>query len=280
MLKGIFFFLLFFCTISLKAQYREIKVRLSKELNEISGLELINDTLLVAHNDSGNEPRIFFISTEGNIRHTTFIINAKNIDWEDITQDDEGNLYIADVGNNLNSREDLYIYKVKISEALNHDSLNAEIISVRYQDQTTFSPIKENLNYDCESIYWKTDSLFLVSKSRSKPWTGIATIYRLPAKQGNQIAVARDSLLIGKNRWQKDAVTSADVKENTLCLLTYNRMIVYSFVGGEWEKEFSYKFKKYNQKEALVMESLDKIYVAAEKHRFLGGPFLYIIRKK
>lgn len=280
MLKGIFFFLLLFCFTSLKAQYREEKVRLSKELNEISGLEIINDTLLVAHNDSGNKPNIYFISTEGNIYHTTFITNAKNVDWEDITQDDEGNLYIADVGNNLNSRKDLCIYKVKISEALKNDSVSAEIISIRYQDQTTFLPTKENLNYDCESIYWMADSLYLISKSRSKPWIGDAKVYRLSTQPGGQIAVPLDSLLIGKSRWQKDAVTSADVKENKLCLLTYNRMIIYNFEKGEWEKESSYKFKKYNQKEALVMESLDKIYVAAEKHRFLGGPFLYIIRKK
>lgn len=280
MLKGIFFFLLLFCFTSLKAQYREEKVRLSKELNEISGLEIINDTLLVAHNDSGNKPNIYFISTEGNIYHTTFITNAKNVDWEDITQDDEGNLYIADVGNNLNSRKDLCIYKVKISEALKNDSVSAEIISIRYQDQTTFLPTKENLNYDCESIYWKGDSLYLVSKSRSKPWIGSATIYSLPAEFGEQIAVPIDSFLVGKKRWQKDAVTSADLQGDTLSLLTYNRMIIYTFEKEKWQKYASYKFKKYNQKEALVMESIDKIYVAAEKHRLLGGPFLYIIRKK
>lgn len=280
MLKGILFFLLLFCTISLNAQYREVKVKLSEELNEISGLEIINDSLLVAHNDSGNKPQLYFISTDGNIQHTTVITNAKNVDWEDLTQDDKGNLYIADVGNNLNSRKDLCIYKVKISEALKHDSVRAEIISIHYQNQIAFPPTEENLDYDCESIYWKEDSLYLVTKSRSKPWKGITTIYGLPAKAGDQIAVPIDSILIGEKRWQKDAVTSADVQGDILCLLTYNRMIIYKDEKGELQKCASYKFKKYNQKEALVMESLDKIYVAAEKHRLLGGPYLYIIRKK
>lgn len=280
MLKRILFILLLFCTIFLNAQYREVKVKLSEELNEISGLEIINDTLLVCHNDSGNKPEIYFISTDGNIQHKTFITNVKNVDWEDLTQDDKGNLYIADVGNNLNSRKDLCIYKVKISEALKNDSVNAEIISIRYEDQLTFLPTKENLNYDCESIYWKADSLYLVSKSRSKPWVGSATIYSLPTKQGEHTAVPIDSILVGNKRWQKDAVTSADVLGNILCLLTYNRMVLFKYEKGEWQKCGSHKFKKYNQKEALVMESLDKIYVATEKHPLLGGPYLYIIRKK
>jgi sugar lactone lactonase YvrE len=35
-----------------------------------------------------------------------------NIDWEDITKDKDGNLYVGDFGNNDNERKDLCIYKI------------------------------------------------------------------------------------------------------------------------------------------------------------------------
>ena len=37
---------------------------------------------------------------------------ATNEDWEDITIDDAGNLYIGDIGNNKNERDDLRVYRV------------------------------------------------------------------------------------------------------------------------------------------------------------------------
>lgn len=280
MLKGIIFFFLLSGSFFLNAQYHEKKVKLPSELNEISGLEIIHDSLLVAHNDSGNKAQLFFISNNGVIEHVTFITNAKNVDWEDLTVDDKGFLYIADVGNNSNARKDLCINKVKISEALENDSLEAELITFRYDDQALFPPTNDNFDFDCEAIYWQNDSLYLVTKSRSQPWTGIAKIYSLSTRGGDHVAALTEQIVIGTKSWQKDAVTSSDVFEKTLCLLTYQRMVFYNNENEKWKEASTYKFKRYTQKEALVMDSTERIFVAAEKHPILGGPFLYIISKK
>jgi hypothetical protein len=70
------------------------------------------------HNDSGDEPRVSPIHRNGEAYHSTrepqtpgvLIGGAINVDWEDITIDEEGNLIVADVGNNENDRRDLVLY--------------------------------------------------------------------------------------------------------------------------------------------------------------------------
>jgi hypothetical protein len=51
------------------------------------------------HNDSGNPPSLFAIRRDGRIVRE-FRLEVPNIDWEDIAIDDQGHLYLGDIGNN------------------------------------------------------------------------------------------------------------------------------------------------------------------------------------
>ena len=51
------------------------------------------------HNDSGNPPLLFAIRRDGRIVRQ-FRLEVPNIDWEDIAIDDQGHLYLGDIGNN------------------------------------------------------------------------------------------------------------------------------------------------------------------------------------
>lgn len=273
-------FISFLVAYSLSAQKKESSERLSDELKEISGLALFQDTLLIAMNDSGNKPILFFTNFKGKVLHTCKLTNAKNNDWEDLTIDPKGFVYIADCGNNENKRRDLVILKVDANLAFVNDSVKAEKLNFSYEDQTAFPPSEEAKNFDCESIYWNNDSIFMVTKSYAKPWTGISNIYGIATSGKQQVAVKRDSLIIGKSGWRLDAVTSADYKDNHLYVLTYNRMIDFERINGMFVKKSDYVFKDYNQKEAILALSTKQFFVAAEKHKILGGPFLYTIRIK
>ena len=57
-------------------------------------------------------------------------------------------------------------------------------------------------------------------------------------------------------------------------------MIDFEKMEGAFVKKYDYVFKDYNQKEAILTLSDKQFFVAAEKHKVLGGPFLYTIRKK
>ncbi|HWE37294.1 MAG TPA: hypothetical protein VG406_12070 [Isosphaeraceae bacterium] len=51
------------------------------------------------HNDSGNPPALFAVRRDGTLVRE-FAVGAANIDWEDIANDDEGHLYLGEIGNN------------------------------------------------------------------------------------------------------------------------------------------------------------------------------------
>ena len=115
MLKNII--TLFFINSLISFSQEEGRYKLPSQLNEISGIEIINDTIFVAINDSGNEPILFLLNKEAKILKTVKINGAENNDWEDLAADEE-HIYIGDFGNNLNKRKELIIYKVKIKEIL------------------------------------------------------------------------------------------------------------------------------------------------------------------
>jgi hypothetical protein len=51
------------------------------------------------HNDSGNPPVLFAVRLDAAIV-SSFRLAVPNLDWEDMTLDDKGRLYIGDIGNN------------------------------------------------------------------------------------------------------------------------------------------------------------------------------------
>lgn len=270
------------CSISVIAhsQFTERKIQLSSPLNEISGLALVHDSMLVALNDSGNEPRIYFLDFGGTILHTTFVSNTQNHDWEDLTCDTRGNLYIADCGNNLNKRTNLQILKISLSDALKQDSVAAFVMPFHYNNQVYFPPAEDQLEFDCEAVFWKNDSIYLLTKSRSNPWKGIASLYVLPDHGKENTAYKINELAIGNDGWFNDAVTSADYHADTLVVLTYNRMLFYSEKNGNYHLVNSYVFSERDQKESIVCQKPEIWFLASEKHSITGGPFLYIITKQ
>src|SRR5215207_10525891 len=51
------------------------------------------------HNDSQNPPALFAVRRDGSLAGE-FAVGVPNVDWEDIAVDDQGHLYLADIGNN------------------------------------------------------------------------------------------------------------------------------------------------------------------------------------
>jgi hypothetical protein len=260
------------------SKYTTSTYKLPKELKEISGLAIFNDSLLIAHNDSGNEPTIYFLTKKGKIVHTCTINNTTNTDWEDISIDPNGTIYIADVGNNMNNRTNLSIVKIDGKLAINQAACQAEIIQFSYKNQLDFPPKNSDLNFDCEAIAWYNDSLILLTKPRTIPWKGMAYIYSLPTQVGAYQLSPKDSLFIGPNGWKKDAPTALEIVENRALVLTYNRFMLFDIHAQKWKLKSSYVFKNISQKEAITTDQ-HAIYIGAEKHRLLGGPFLYILEK-
>ena len=86
--------------------------QLSPEISESSGLALADEpATYFTHNDHatlGAPATIFKVTETGKLLKTYQISDAENKDWEDLTRDTNGNLYIADTGNNKGKRNNPY----------------------------------------------------------------------------------------------------------------------------------------------------------------------------
>ena len=64
------------------------------------------------HNDSGNGPYLFAIHKDGQFVAEFPVTGGRNTDWEAVAADDQGHLYIADIGNNDLKRDRALVYRV------------------------------------------------------------------------------------------------------------------------------------------------------------------------
>ncbi len=249
--------------------------QLPDNLEEVSGIERPNESdILWMHNDSGNKSNVFamdiFGKTAGVIR-----LKQKNKDWEDITSDDEGNLYIADFGNNDNKRKNLVVYKVKNEQLTSEEKIDAEEIKFRYPDQEKFPPKKKDRFFDAESIFYNNGYLYIFSKSRVKDRYGETTLYKVRATPGEHLAI-----LIGKfNTCDDDLscwITAADISPDKTKVALLNHNTVFVFTNFEGDNFFEGELKKYNldhtsQKEGMTFKNNNTLYIVDEKSHGSGG---------
>ena len=88
-------------------------VTVDPKLKEISGIEYDKYKRLWAINDSGDGPILYMLNKDGTIEREVTVTNAKNVDWEDMTQNSFGHFFLGDFGNNDNKRRWLTIYKIE-----------------------------------------------------------------------------------------------------------------------------------------------------------------------
>ena len=167
-------------------------VVLDDKLKETSGLLLWQGSLL-SHNDSDDNNLYVLDSTSGDIL-VTFPINGMDpTDWESLTQDDFY-FYFGDFGNNANgNRQDLKIYRVA-RNAISADNPVINTIAFSYENQSDFSGSgSNNTDFDCEAMFVKGDSIYLVTKQ----WFSQKTsIYALPNAPGTYEAKLKGSLAV------------------------------------------------------------------------------------
>lgn len=249
---------------------------LPKKLKEVSGITFDTKAeMLWALADSGNPNKIYGLDKKGSIAKTCEITNATNTDWEDITQDKEGNIYIGDFGNNDNERKDLVIYKVDYSSLTDGEVNAAYEIAFYYPEQKEFPPSKTELLYDVEGFFEHQGYFYLFTKNRSKNFDGTALLYRVPNKAGTHAAVLLGSLKTCDN-YNHCAITSATISPDgtKVALLTHDKLILlegYSngnFLNGT---QTTLALGHFSQKESAVFIDNETILIADEKAGSDGG---------
>jgi len=219
-----------------------------KELQESSAL-IYTQGYFWTINDGGNEPYIYalnhpFDGNSSSLEKKKDIIKFKvklpftNEDWEALTYDSMY-FYIGDFGNNLGTRRNLKIYKIKIEEVLKNQVMFVDTISFSYPDQVKFN--KRRLHaFDCESMIQIGDSLVLFTKN----WSNLNTnIYKISKNKGTQECRALKTL--SPNFFVSDAA----IHEGMIYLCGYNYLGNQFIYKSNW---FKGTLKKIDLKPAQI----------------------------
>lgn len=224
--------------------------RFTGEIDESSGLARHGRSLWTL-NDSGNSPELYELNEQGIRQRSVRISNAENIDWESLAHDDDY-LYVADTGNNLNSRDRFTIYRLSW-EALAGDEVTADLITFSYADHERGNRLSHN--FDAEGLAVRGDELWLFTKNRGD---GRSNLYRLPRQPGHYRPPQSQSLPVNA------LVTAADIHPDTgeLLLLANRRgadgwetilwLAPTSEHGVDWEQGRSVYITPSDQWEAVL----------------------------
>jgi len=214
---------------------REYALLEMKEVDESSGLIRSRkyDNVFWTHNDSFGKPELYPFYGNGKYAGPCSsgdcagvrIRGAENKDWEDITADNNGNLIIADSGNNWNRRKDLAVYIVK-EPAPNQRITNerASRIPFFYPEQLKKKSGKRN--FDSEAIFWARGKLYLLTKHRSDEFTCLYRFDSLDPKRANPLKLISCFDIGGM-------VTGADAAPDgrSIAVLTYESVWLFTVSG-------------------------------------------------
>jgi hypothetical protein len=184
---------LFIAAAQLTAQTQPRRLtKLPSQLIEVSGMVAASADSIWMLNDGGNPPTLYRTNVHGRLQSTK-PLSLPNTDWEELTSDHAGHLFIADIGNNDNRRRDLAIYRLRIKDQ------HIDTIRFRYPDQLAFPPASHNaMDFDCEAMVWHNGILHLFTKMHWGASEFVAGHYTLEDKPGDQIATKVGKLILDK----------------------------------------------------------------------------------
>lgn len=137
------------------------------------------------HNDHGHAPIIYAISREGkSIAEFRLPLEDKDSDWEDIATDDQGHLYIADVGNNEYTRGQVQV--IRIDEPDPTKGKDRKRRSLKTADIQTWRLTYPERPFDAESLVIHQGYGYIISKVHRNRR---ATMYRFSLAEQKEPAV-------------------------------------------------------------------------------------------
>ena len=269
-------------TTFLKVQALPYVQKLQANLNESSGL-IYFDKLYWTFNDSGGKNEIYGTNREGKIVRNVELKNAKNIDWEDIAQDNK-HIYIGDFGNNngVRNNQKIYIFNKKSLNDSKEQKVEVSEIRFSFKNQESFNFQPRNTSFDCEALTEFKGNLYLFTKDWSDETT---TVYKVPKKKGDYLLEPLEKL---------DAsclITGADISpdKKQLALVGYHNFkpVVWLFTG--FYKDNFFRGEKtcmeldniYNaQTEGICFMGNDTLLISCEQTSAFDQQIFYIDLKK
>ncbi|MEN8885245.1 MAG: hypothetical protein ABF246_02545 [Winogradskyella sp.] len=233
---------------------------LASNLKEVSGTEIsIYSKLIWVIEDAGNSTNLYGLNIDGQIVKTVKITNALNKDWEDLTTDSKGNIYIGDFGNNNKKRKKFTIYKINYND-LSKEKAEASAIN--------FQLPKDLKSRDFEAFFLYNNAFYIFSKEAKT-----FSVLQVPNVIGNHIAILKSSYNFNGD---KNKITAADISADgkTIVLLNHNK--IWKLTDYKTDDFFSgsienITFKHNSQKEGLCFKTNTTVLITDERNKSKGG---------
>lgn len=229
-------------------------------LKEASAAEMIpGSSLIWTIEDSRNRNVLYGVNEHGTLIKEIEISNAKNIDWEDLTSDTYGNIYIGDFGNNKKERDHFTIYKVTDPMAIEHSTM-ADVITFKLPPN--FKP----MNFEAFFIY--QHHFYIINKANKE-----TKMFKVPNTIGNHTAEFVCSFDLD---CEDTKITSAAISQDNKTIVLLNKSMLWkitefhsdNFCEATIENR---SFNHFSQKEGICFKDNQTIYVTDERVWFIGG---------
>jgi len=138
---------------------------LSAEVAETSALACLPSQQFLTLNDSGNPPLLYQLNANGDIT-ATIQTDATNQDWEALAIH-QGQLWIADIGNNSGERTTIQLYHAPLP-ADRRQPMRMKSNTLRYPGPPLVNPSPYQHERDAEALVSTGSQLLLFSKN----WLG------------------------------------------------------------------------------------------------------------
>jgi hypothetical protein len=255
-------------------------VTVDPKLKEISGIEFDKYKRMWAINDGGDGPKLYMLNKDGSIAREVTVSNAKNVDWEDMTQNRFGHFFF---GNNDNDRRWLTIYKIENPIDIKTDTTTAEIIKFTYPQMQEGEIKPQDKNYDLEAFVEYKRHLYLFTKNRTKPFDGITKLYKVGDHAANfdaeLIGEFKTCTTLEKLCW----ITSAAMSPDRTKLVLLDSTSVWLFENFEGDNFFNGDISRIDlgvvtQKEAVTFYDDNTLVFTDEEFQGLVGGNIYEVK--
>lgn len=250
---------------------------LPQEIKEASACEISSKSDLIwTIEDQNNDNILFGFNRKGDLIKQIAITNAKNNDWEDLTSDDEGNLYIGDFGNNENDRQNLAIYKINAGDLTKDEVEKFATLQFYFPEQKDFPPKKKDKIFDVESFFFYNNAFYLFTKNRSSKFDGTTTLYKVENNTEEKVAAIKISSFVTCDDFNHCAVTSAAISPDKKKVALLSSDKVWLFTDFKNDDFFSGKSQiielgSYTQKEGLCFDGDSAILITDEADKKTEG---------
>ncbi|MYQ78357.1 MULTISPECIES: membrane protein [unclassified Streptomyces] len=209
-------------------------------ITESSGLAAsrLHPGIYWTHNDSDDGPYVFAVDSRTG--KTVATITMKGVgaprDVEAISIGPDGDIYVGDIGDNLNGSWDhVWIYRFPEPKTLKDATVRATQYDVKYADGPR--------NAEALMVHPKTGRVYIASKNEDG-----GGLYEGPAK----LSTGGDNVFrrVGEVPWVTDGAFSPDGKE--LVLRSYFSARGYAFANGRLGKDYDVESPLLPQSESVT----------------------------